>query len=90
QTACEKSEDCELVNLSCACLHNMTCAVPDDLDKGIRKVINRRYEKTFAPMAKCTKEETKQCAQAGPCAIRGQWITFCENKQCVAKFRMGR
>lgn len=84
---CEANSDCVVITIECACLHNSTCARPDDTKKGVVASVNQTYKHKFEPLAECTDDERKQCAQAGPCAMQGQWVAQCLKHQCTPVFK---
>lgn len=83
--ACKVDGDCAKILLKCAC--NFCRDEPDDLKTGRADSVNKQFVAEFADRAKCTAQETAQCALAGACPQRGHNEAVCRSGMCTLEFR---
>ena len=84
---CKADSDCRIVIIGCACIHNSTCLGPNDKAGGLVSSVNKRFEKQYESLSKCSKDEIRQCSAAGACPTRGEWLPKCEHDKCDAFFK---
>lgn len=83
---CLIDNDCQVLTIGCACIHNSTCAAATDLKDGFVSSVNKKYSDQYKSLSACTSNETKHCATAGPCASHGKWQPKCQNQKCEIIF----
>src|SRR4051812_46698403 len=65
--SCKADEDCSIITIGCACIHNSTCADPEDQKNGTLVGLNKAFAAHYADLSKCSAAETRQCSTAGAC-----------------------
>jgi hypothetical protein len=84
---CVTSDDCAAIIIGCGCIHNSTCAAPEDKAAGFIDGVGKKFVDQYKELSKCSASETQRCSMAGACPQRGEWVPKCEKKQCTVVFK---